>query len=131
MKKADGKSSQKEQLGMNPSTASGRLVKDLLFRFVVESGYRCFRCGEELTRDTFSVDHKVPWLHSEAPVELYFDLDNVSFSHFTCNSAAARRPAKYATKEELKTARIRQNKECKRRLYTTERRHAQYLRTGT
>jgi len=126
------KAAQREQLGMNPSTASGRLIKDLLFRFVTEAGYKCFRCGEDLTRDSFSIDHEIPWLHSEAPVELFFDLDNVKFSHFTCNSGAARRPhKKYFTEGDIQAAKKKHNLEGKRRRYTTEKRRAQYLRTGT
>lgn len=82
-----------EQLGMNPSTASGRLVKDLLWMMIEETGRTaCFQCGEEMTRDTFSVEHKIPWLDSEDPVGLYFDLSNVSFSHRSCNIRAARKP---------------------------------------
>lgn len=83
-----------KQLGMNPSTASGRLLKDLLFKYAVASGEKCFRCNEELTRETFSIEHKIPWLHSENPVELFFDLDNIAFSHLLCN-IGNRRPSKY------------------------------------
>lgn len=84
------------QLGMNPSTASGRLVKDLLFSFVVKFGNRCFHCGGDLTRETFSIEHKKPWLDSEDPVRLYFDLENIAFSHQSCNRAAARPASGYS-----------------------------------
>lgn len=87
------------QLGMNPSTASGRLVKDLLFSFVKDTP--CFHCGGSLTRETFSIEHKTPWLDSEDPAGLFFDLDNISFSHHACNVSAARRPhKKFFSKEE-------------------------------
>lgn len=79
-----------EQLGMNPSTASGRLVKDLLFSMAKELGHKCFQCGGELCRETFSVEHKQPWLDSDDPVKLYFDLTNIAFSHKSCNFGAAR-----------------------------------------
>lgn len=82
------------QLGMNPGTASGRLVKDLLFKFAVEAGHKCHRCGGELVRETFSIEHKEPWLDSEDPVGLFFDLGNVAFSHLKCNVGASRRPNK-------------------------------------
>lgn len=80
-----------KQLGMNPSTASGRLVKDILFKFVKEAGHKCFICSGEMTRETFSVEHKTPWLDSEDPVKLFFDLENIAFSHKSCNIGAARR----------------------------------------
>jgi hypothetical protein len=88
------------QLGMNPSTASQRLIKDLLFKFVSEAGHTCHQCGGELTRMNFSVEHKTPWLDSDDPVGMFFDLENVSFSHRSCNASAARRPRqKYFTDE--------------------------------
>lgn len=80
------------QLGMNPGTASHRLVKDILYSLVVKTEQNaCFHCGEQMTRETFSVEHKEPWLDSEDPVKMFFDLDNISFSHMRCNTAAARR----------------------------------------
>lgn len=80
-----------QQLGMNPSTASGRLVKDILFKLVCDTGRnKCFQCGGDLTRDTFSIEHMKPWIDSENPVEMYFDLDNIAFSHYLCNVGARR-----------------------------------------
>ena len=76
----------KMQLGMNPSTASGRLVKDILWKLIVQTGQdRCCKCGEPMSRETFSIEHVIPWLDSEDPAGLYFDLDNISFSHHSCN----------------------------------------------
>lgn len=93
------------QLGMNPGTASGRLVKDLLFKFVRLHHPNCFRCGQPLTRETFSIEHKTPWLDSDKPLELFFDLDNIDFSHHSCNVKAGRKPPKkYNTPEEKRQA---------------------------
>lgn len=80
-----------QQLGMNPSTASGRLVKDLLFKFIIDAGNKCHRCGGELTRETFSIEHIENWLDSDDPIKLYFDLSNIAFSHKSCNFSAARK----------------------------------------
>lgn len=83
----------KEQLGMNPSTASGRLVKDILWSLIVKDCQdTCCKCGNKMTRETYSIEHVKPWLDSGDPVGLYFDLDNISFSHLSCNIADARRP---------------------------------------
>jgi hypothetical protein len=79
------------QLGMAYGTASGRLMKDLLFDFISRAGHKCFRCGGEMCRETFSVEHKEPWLDSEDPVKQFFSLENISYSHFACNVRAARR----------------------------------------
>lgn len=91
-----------KQLGINPSTASGRLIKDLLFNFVIEAGHVCFRCGRPLNRETFSIEHIVPWLDSEIPTELFFDRDNIAYSHLSCNVGAARRNKVHDSKAEAK-----------------------------
>lgn len=86
------------QLGMNPSTASARLLKDILFKFVFETGSdKCFHCGEPITRETLSIEHKTPWLDSEDPQGLFFDLENIAFSHLSCNSSAARKDRQCGT----------------------------------
>lgn len=88
------------QLGMNPSTASGKLVKDILFSFIKERP--CHRCGLEMSRETFSVEHIVPWLDSDNPIELFFDINNISFSHIKCNVSAARRNKIHNTRGDAK-----------------------------
>lgn len=124
------------QLGMNHGTAQNRLVKDILFSFINECGKNvCFHCGKSMERQNFSIEHKTPWLDSEDPLKLFFDLDNISFSHLSCNVGAARRTnKKYFTPEEAR--RGHQNCQNKRRnlippeLRKTKRRE-KYLRTGT
>lgn len=85
------KEKKQRQLGMNPSTASNRLTKDILFAFIQGDGHVCHQCGGDLTRENFSIEHIVPWLDSENPKELYFDLDNIAFSHLSCNIKASRK----------------------------------------
>lgn len=77
---------------MNPSTASGRLVKDLLWNFIKLNGQdTCSKCGEEMGRHDFSIEHITPWLDSEDPFGLFFDLENIAYSHLSCNVGARRR----------------------------------------
>ena len=105
------KTKKAKQLGMNPSTASHRLVKDILFTLIAAYDDTCCRCGEPMSRDTFSIEHKEAWLDSEDPVGLYFDMDNIDFSHLSCNIAAARRPnKKYHTAEEKRIAKNKSNR---------------------
>ena len=90
----------KMQLGMNPSTASGRLVKDILWSLITETNKNiCYKCNEVMCRKTFSVEHKEPWLDSLDPLKLYFDLDNIAFTHLRCNIKDSRRrpPSKCGT----------------------------------
>lgn len=88
-----------KQLGMAIGTASHRLRMDLLWAFVCGADIVCHRCGEEMTRETFSIDHKDDWLDSDDPVERFFDLKNISFSHFSCNYRAARKPTKHSDED--------------------------------
>ena len=119
-----------QQLGMNPSTASGRLVKDILYKLVSERDNNCYRCGKGMTRETFSVEHKEAWLDSADPVGLFFSLDNISFSHHSCNVAAGRR--KYETQEEsLAAKRAAKARSNAKREYSSDERKARYLRVGS
>lgn len=119
------------QLGLNSSTASAQLLKDILFSFVKD--IPCYRCGLTLARDTFSIDHKEPWLDSKNPTELYFSIDNISFSHLKCNIEAARKTKKYATTEERNKARNIRESAAWRAKTPEERkahRRARYLKYG-
>ena len=126
------KQEKKKQLGMDPATASYRLVRDLLWSFVVKNEQDfCHHCKCRMTRENFSIEHIKPWLHSDDPLGLFFDLNNISFSHSSCNSSAARRPNK--VHDSLAEAiRVR----SKRRYWNTpkeirkQKRREQYLRTG-
>jgi hypothetical protein len=86
-KKKDG------QLGVAYGTACNRLRRLVLFKLVVECKRDiCYHCGKAIEFvDELSIEHKIPWLDSEEPEKLFFDLDNIAFSHLACNSAAARR----------------------------------------
>lgn len=81
---------------MAHGTASGRLRKMIMFELLHETGnLLCFQCGEKIEKiEELSIEHKIPWLDSENPKELFFDLDNIAFSHLSCNTGAARRPLK-------------------------------------
>jgi hypothetical protein len=82
----------KEQLGLDYGTANNRLKKMLLYHLAQKLDMHwCFRCGAEIdTLRQFSVDHKIPWLHDEKAKELFWDLDNIAFSHLSCNSRDSR-----------------------------------------
>lgn len=115
-----------QQLGMNPSTAANRLVKDTLWRLVVQAELNvCHRCSEPMTRETFSIEHKEAWLDSADPVALYFDQENISFSHLRCNIKDARRGKGYSEEEALVARRASNG-----RSWTAEKRREYYLRSG-
>jgi len=86
----------KQQLGIDPGTASNRLRKALLFQFVrLAREDVCHQCGKKIrSLDEFSIEHMEPWLDSDDPKEKFFDLDNIAFSHLGCNIAAKRNPNK-------------------------------------
>ncbi len=74
-----------EQLGMPFGTASHRLRKLLMFKFAKELGYdKCFQCGYSIeTAEELSIEHKKPWFNNDP--ELFWDLQNIAFSHMRCN----------------------------------------------
>ena len=76
-----------EQLGTNFCTASNKLKKQILFDLVRKLNLdNCFRCNKLIENiNDFSVDHKVAWLDSKNPVSLFYDLNNIAFSHLKCN----------------------------------------------
>lgn len=79
-----------DQLGMSHGTAANRLRKNILFNLLVKHNENvCFQCNELITTPReLSIEHKIPWLDNS--VKLFWDLDNIAFSHLSCNSAAAR-----------------------------------------
>lgn len=80
------------KLQRNKSTSQNILLKDILWNFILKNNMnKCFHCLGVMDRYSFSIEHKVPWLHSDNEEKLFFDLDNISFSHNSCNSSAARK----------------------------------------
>lgn len=122
-----------QQLGMPFGTASQRLKKTLLYFLAVRLDLHwCFQCGKEIqTCEELSVEHKIPWLDSENPRDLFFNLDNIAFSHLICNISARRKTnKKYFTEKERKEAERKSNTEYKRRTYSPESRHKKWEETG-
>lgn len=84
-----------------------------------------------MARDNFSIEHKIPWLDSDDPVDLFFNLENIDFSHLLCNSAAKRIPhKKYFTEEERLNAIRKSNTEGSRKRYDPEKRRLKFKMTG-
>lgn len=84
-------SDQKElQLGMPFGTAMARLRKMVLFSVLERHGENvCYRCGQLIANHAdLSLEHIKPWLHA-AP-ELFWQLENLAFSHLSCNIKASR-----------------------------------------
>lgn len=80
------------QLGQSYGTANAKLKKMILFHMAAKLGENvCFQCGEIIDNiNDFSIEHKVPWLDSDDPVRMFFDINNISFSHLKCNIRNAR-----------------------------------------
>ncbi len=84
-------------LNMPYGTASSILRKSLLFDFSKKLSLDvCFQCNEKiLTLREFSIEHKIPWLRAENPKESFFDLNNIAFSHLSCNAKAGRKSQEF------------------------------------
>jgi len=76
---------------MNLSTASNRLRKLVLFKLVQDTNQDdCFRCGKTISSaEELSIEHKEFWL--DADPALFWDMENIAFSHLKCNSAHGER----------------------------------------
>lgn len=74
-----------QTLGMPHGTASGRLRKMLLFRQLKKHNENiCIRCEKEIEIiSELSIEHIKPWEGISA--DLFWDLENVAFSHIRCN----------------------------------------------
>ena len=85
-----GNKKKASQLGVSFGKAANRLRKLVMFRLIQKTGEdMCFRCGEQIEAVAdLSLEHRMPWLDSTDPVGLFFDLENVTFSHISCNSGA-------------------------------------------
>ena len=81
-----------QQLGMPIGTATHRLRKLIMFDLLQQLGQNmCVRCNRAIeTVSDLSIEHLLPWLDSNDPINLFFNLDNIGFSHLSCNSGAAR-----------------------------------------
>jgi hypothetical protein len=79
------------QLGMSHGAATGRLRKMILFKFAQRlKEDTCFKCAKTIeTVEELSIEHKEPWENRSA--ELFWDLNNVAFSHLKCNMPHIRR----------------------------------------
>ena len=130
MSSNNGNKKKNEQLGISYGAACNRLRKNVLFYLLSKYGENiCYRCQEYITSpDELSMEHKIPWLNSANPVDLFFDLENIAFSHLGCNISDARKYNKgiYANKHGTTTSYRRKCrcKECRGA------RHDYYKKTG-
>ncbi|SMC41273.1 HNH endonuclease [Sporomusa malonica] len=77
-------------LGEKLSTAKSKLNKLLMFELAKKCNMdSCYRCGEKIDDITdFTIDHKESWLLGDDPAQLFYDMDNIAFSHARCNYEA-------------------------------------------
>jgi hypothetical protein len=118
-------------LGMPHGTAFGRLRKIVLFSVLKRHEENiCARCSKEIeTVEELSIEHLKPW--EGISVELFWDVDNIAFSHLHCNIKAHRiTNRKYFIEHERLTAERQQRAASMRKSYTTEKRREKKRLTG-
>lgn len=78
-------------LGMPHGTANGRLRKNILFHLLKKHNENvCVRCNKPIEKaEDLSIEHIKPWEGISA--ELFWDLNNIAFSHLRCNCQHIRR----------------------------------------
>ena len=79
------------QLGMPFGTANSRLDRKILFWLIQKNGLdSCHRCRHKIERvEELSIEHKEPW--QDVNPALFWDLNNIAFSHRSCNYRAGRK----------------------------------------
>lgn len=89
---------------MPHGTANARLRKAIIFKLLKDAKLNfCFQCSAEIDKiETLSIEHKIPYLDSHDPKKLFFDLDNIAFSHLKCNIDARRIPEKIVDKDDFR-----------------------------
>jgi len=117
-------------LGESFSNAYYRLTKDLLFSQAIAAGHTCYRCKEALTRETFSIEHKIDWLNHEEAAKMFFDVDNIAYSHLQCNTRAQAYKNRKGPVEDGKRTRANRNRH-RARVYDSAARKEKYKRLGT
>lgn len=119
-----------QELGMPFGTACNRLRKKVLFHLLEKlNGNVCFKCNKaiELVSD-LSIEHKQPW--EGRNVELFWDIENIAFSHMKCNTPHSIPNKKYFTEEEKIAARREWTAKWMRKNYSTEKRRTKFQTTG-
>lgn len=81
-----------KRLGMPFGTASAKLRKMIMFDLLKELKRDiCFQCNLPILEiEELSIEHKKPYFNSENPIQLFFDLENIAFSHLNCNIKAGK-----------------------------------------
>lgn len=80
-----------ETLGMNASTANSLLRRNIIWELLVNKtgmikSHICYKCQEAImSPEELSIEHIEPWEGRENGKELFWDLNNVAFSHKRCN----------------------------------------------
>lgn len=90
-------------LGENFSTANGKLRKLILFDLVKQLGKdSCFRCTLKIDNvNELSIEHTENWQSADNPVDVFYDVKKIAFSHLSCNASAATKTCqKYNTRQE-------------------------------
>lgn len=95
----------KKKTGVAVSTARYQLMKKIVFELLTNAGKdSCFRCQEKLSLEDFSIEHIKPWGWEENPMNLFMDLQNISFSHIACNAGVTRQTV-FAIESQKKRSR--------------------------
>lgn len=78
-------------LGEDAITLLRRINRKILFETIKEKNINiCYGCGHLIERyEDCTIEHKVSWLNLDndgKSQELFWDLDNIAFSHHWCNT---------------------------------------------
>lgn len=80
-----------KQLKMSLGKANYILRKKIMFNLAQKLNIDiCYRCNLKIDNiKDFSIEHKKNWENSKDPINLFFDINNIAFSHLSCNIKAS------------------------------------------
>jgi hypothetical protein len=77
---------------------------------------KCYRCSGIIENENdLSIDHKKEWMYSDNAYDLFFDIDNIAFSHKSCNSAHRRKGIRVYSNSGYKGVCFRKNDKNKKK----------------
>lgn len=86
----------KQQLGMDFSLANQKLMRMVVWNLAKICGMdNCYQCKQPIVKpEQLSLEHKQPWRGAngrESRPDLFWNLDNIAFSHTWCNCGSPTR----------------------------------------
>jgi len=77
----------KKLLGDETKAARFKLLRALAYEYMKMKFHGlCHNCHKFVEREDFSLEHIIPWMNSFDPKRFFYDVQNLTISHISCNA---------------------------------------------